>query len=128
MKYYISKTVVGSFPVVVERVIAGLKTEGFGILTELDVKAILRQKLDIEFREYRIFGACNPPLAHQALSADDKIGTMLPCNVIVQDTGGGKIEVSAINPSVTMEQVGNATLKTIAQTVTGKLSRVIAAI
>ena len=128
MKYYISKTVVGSFPVVVERVIAGLKTEGFGVLTEVDVKAILKQKLDIEFREYRILGACNPPLAHQALSADDKIGTMLPCNVIVQDTGGGKIEVSAINPSVTMEQVGNATLKTIAQTVTGKLSRVIAAI
>jgi uncharacterized protein (DUF302 family) len=128
MQYYIAKTVSGGFPATVERVIESLKAEGFGILTEIDVKATMKKKLDIDFRNYRILGACNPPLAHQALTADDKIGTMLPCNVIVQDLGGGKIEVAAINPAISMEQVGNPTLKVIAESVTGKLRRVIAAI
>jgi uncharacterized protein (DUF302 family) len=128
MKYYIAKTVSGDFAAIVERVIESLKAEGFGVLTEIDVKATMKKKLDIDFRDYRILGACNPPLAHQALIADDKIGTMLPCNVIVQDLGGGQIEVAAINPSISMEQVGNPTLKTIAESVTGKLGRVIAAI
>ena len=118
----------GDFPAIVERVVASLKAEGFGILTEIDVRSTMKQKLDIDFRDYRILGACNPPLAHQALTADDKIGTMLPCNVIVQDLGGGQIEVAAINPAISMEHVGNATLKTIAESVTGKLRRVIAAI
>jgi uncharacterized protein (DUF302 family) len=86
------------------------------------------EKLDIDFRDYRILGACNPPLAHQALTADDKIGTMLPCNVIVQDLGHGKIEVAAIDPAISMEHVGNPKLNTIAESVTGKLRRVIAAI
>ena len=111
-----------------ERVVASLKAEGFGILTEIDVRSTMKQKLDIDFRDYRILGACNPPLAHQALTADDKIGTMLPCNVIVQDLGGGQIEVAAINPAISMEHVGNPTLRTIAETVTSKLRRVIAAI
>ena len=128
MQYYIAKTVSGGFPATVERVIESLKAEGFGVLTEIDVKATMKKKLDIDFRDYRILGACNPPLAHQALTADDKIGTMLPCNVIVQDLGGGKIEVAAINPEISMEQVGNPTLKVIAESVTGKLKRVIAAI
>ena len=128
MKYYIAKTASGDFSAVVERVIESLKAEGFGILTDIDVKATMKKKLDINFRDYRILGACNPPLAHQALSADDKIGTMLPCNVIVQDLGGGKIEVAAINPAVSMEHVGNPTLNTIAESVTGKLKRVITAI
>lgn len=128
MKYYIAKTVSGTFPAIVERVIEALKTEGFGVLTDIDVKATMKKKLDIDFQDYRILGACNPPLAHQALSADDKIGTMLPCNVIVQDLGGGKIEVAAIDPAISMEQVDNPKLKTIAQTVTGKLERVITAI
>ena len=128
MQYYIAKTVGGDFPAIVERVVASLKAEGFGILTEIDVRSTMKQKLDIDFRDYRILGACNPPLAHQALTADDKIGTMLPCNVIVQDLGGGQIEVAAINPAISMEHVGNATLKTIAESVTGKLRRVIAAI
>lgn len=128
MRYYIAKTVGGDFPAIVERVIASLKTEGFGVLTEIDVKATMKQKLNIDFRDYRILGACNPPLAHQALTADDKIGTMLPCNVIVQDLGGGQIEVAAINPAISMEHVGNPVLKTIADSVTGKLRRVIAAI
>ncbi len=128
MQYYIAKTVSGGFPATVERVIESLKAEGFGVLTEIDVKATMKKKLDIDFRDYRILGACNPPLAHQALTADDKIGTMLPCNVIVQDVGGGNIEVAAINPAISMEQVGNPTLKAIAESVTGKLRRVIAAI
>jgi uncharacterized protein (DUF302 family) len=88
----------------------------------------MKKTLDIDFRDYRILGACNPPLAHQALTADDKIGTMLPCNVIVQDLGGGKIEVAAIDPTISMEHVGNPKLNTIAESVTGKLRRVIAAI
>jgi uncharacterized protein (DUF302 family) len=128
MKYYISKTVAGGFPAVVERVITALTTEGFGVLTDIDVRATMKKKLDLDFRDYRILGACNPPLAHQALTADDKIGTMLPCNVIVQDLGGGQIEVAAINPAISMAQVGNPTLKTIAESVTGKLQRVIATI
>ena len=128
MKYYLAKTVSGDFSAVVERVTEALKAEQFGVLTEIDVKATMKKKLDIEFRDYRILGACNPPLAHQALTADDKIGTMLPCNVIVQDLGGGQIEVAAINPAVSMEHVGNPTLTTIAESVTAKLRRVIAAI
>ena len=128
MQYYIAKTVSGGFPATVERVIESLTAEGFGVLTEIDVKATIKKKLDIDFRDYRILGACNPLLAHQALTADDKIGTMLPCNVIVQDLGGGKIEVAAINPAISMEQVGNPALKAIAESVTGKLMRVIAAV
>ena len=125
---YIAKTVSSDFAAVVDRAIESLKAEGFGVLTDIDVKATMKKKLDIDFRDYRILGACNPPLAHQALTADDKIGTMLPCNVIVQDLGGGKIEVAAINPAISMEHVGNPTLNTIAESVTGKLKRVIAAI
>ena len=128
MKYYFAKTVTGEFPVIVERVIESLKAEGFGILTEIDVKATMKKKLDLEFRDYRILGACNPPLAHQALIADDKIGTMLPCNVIVQNLGGGKIEVAAIDPAISMEHVENPSLRTIAESVTLKLGRVIAAV
>ncbi len=128
MEYYMAKTASGDFSAVVERVIGSLKAEGFGVLTDIDVKATMKRKLDIDFRDYRILGACNPPLAHQALTADDKIGTMLPCNVIVQDLGGGKIEVAAINPAVSMEHVGNSTLNTIAESVTGKLKRVIATV
>jgi uncharacterized protein (DUF302 family) len=128
MKYYIAKTVSGDFAAVVDRAIEALKAEGFGVLTDIDVKATMKKKLDLDFREYRILGACNPPLAHQALTADDKIGTMLPCNVIVQDLGGGQIEVAAIDPAVSMAQVGNKTLQTIADSVTGKLQRVIAAL
>ena len=128
MKYYIAKTVRGNFAAIVDRAIESLKAEGFGVLTDIDVKATMKKKLDLDFRDYRILGACNPPLAHQALTADDKIGTMLPCNVIVQDLGGGQIEVAAIDPAISMEQIGNPTLKNIAKSVTGKLQRVIASI
>src|SRR5664280_1346663 len=128
MQYYVAKTVSGGFSATIKRVIESLKAEGFGVLTEIDVKATMKKKLDIDFRDYRILGACNPPLAHQALTADDKIGTMLPCNVIVQDLGGGQIEVAAIDPAVSMQHVGNPALNTIAESVTGKLKRVIAAL
>ena len=128
MKYYIAKTVDGTFAAVVDRAIESLKAEGFGVLTDIDVKATMKKKLDLDFRDYRILGACNPPLAHQALTADDKIGTMLPCNVIVQDLGGSKIEVATIDPAISMAQVGNPTLQAIADSVAGKLARVIAAI
>ncbi|MBI1201926.1 MAG: DUF302 domain-containing protein [Rhodopseudomonas sp.] len=128
MKYYIAKTVKGKFAVVVDRAIEALKAEGFGVLTDIDVKTTMKKKLDLDFRDYRILGACNPPLAHQALTADDKIGTMLPCNVIVQDLGSGQVEVAAIDPAISMAQVGNATLQTIADSVSSKLTRVIDAI
>ena len=128
MKYYIAKTVSGDFCTIVERVIESLKAEGFGVLTDIDVKATMKKKLNIDFRDYRILGACNPALALQALTADDKIGTMLPCNVIVQELGDGKIEVAAINPAISMEHVENPTLNTVAESVTGNLKRVISAI
>ena len=128
MQYYIAKTVGGDFPAIVERVIESLKAEGFGVLTDIDVKATMKQKLDLDFREYRILGACNPPLAHQALTAEDKIGTMLPCNVIVQNLGNGQIEVAAINPVATMANVGNPKLSKLADTVAGKLKNVISSI
>jgi uncharacterized protein (DUF302 family) len=101
MKYYIAKTVSGEFSAIVE----SLKADGFGILTEIDVRATMKKKLDLEFRDYRILGACNSQMAHQALTTDDKIGTMLPCNVIVQDLGRGKIEVAAIDSAISMEHV-----------------------
>ena len=128
MKYYIAKFVSGEFPAIVERVIRSLEAEEFGVLTNIDVKATMKKKLDVDIDDYRILGACNPSLAHQALTADDKIGTMLPCNVIVQDLGGGLIEVAAVNPANSMQHSGNPRLKTIAESVTSKLKRVIAAI
>ena len=103
-----------------------LKQRGFGILTEIDVQQTLKKKLDVDFRPYRILGACNPPLAYQALQTEDKIGTMLPCNVIVQDVGGGMVEVSAVDPVASMAAIDNPKLATIAATVQARLKEVIA--
>ena len=128
MQFYIAKTVNDEFGVVLERVKEALKGEGFGVLTDIDVRATMKQNLNLDFRDYRILGACNPPLAHQALSVEDKIGTMLPCNVIVQNLGNGQIEVAAINPVATMANVGNPKLSKLADTVAGKLKNVISAI
>ena len=125
MAYYISKTISGPFDAAVAKVIEALKTEGFGVLTDIDVRDTMKKKLDLDFRNYRILGACNPPLAHRALEAEDKIGTMLPCNVIVQDAGNGKVEVAAIDPAVSMERIGNPALIELAATVRAKLDRVI---
>jgi uncharacterized protein (DUF302 family) len=125
MNYYFNKTINGTFEEVIDRVTQALKEEGFGILTEIDIKETLKKKLDVDFKKYRILGACNPPYAHKALLAEDKIGTMLPCNVIVQEVAARVIEVAAVNPMASMQAVDNDALKGIAQEITLKLENVI---
>ena len=125
MSYYFTKEVNTSFEMTIDIVAARLKEEGFGILTDIDVKATLKEKIDVDFRHYRILGACNPTFAHKALLSEQKIGLMLPCNVVVQETQGGRVEVSAIDPVVLMQSVENAGLDSIANEVREKLERVI---
>jgi uncharacterized protein (DUF302 family) len=125
MQYYFSKILEMTFDEAVAKVMDGLKKEGFGILTDIDVQKTLKGKLDVDFRKYRILGACNPPFAYKALLAEDKIGTMLPCNVIVQEMEGGKIEVAAIDPIASMQAVHNPSLGEIAVQIQAKLSKVI---
>ena len=128
MTYYISKTVGLTFDDAIDAVQAALKDEGFGILTEIDVAATMKKKLDLDYPAYRILGACNPPFAHKALSLENKIGTMLPCNVIVRDQGDGKIEVAAVDPAASMQAVENEELSAVAGEVRAKLQRVIDAL
>ena len=125
MSYYFTKTLNVPFDEAVERVTQELKKEGFGILTDIDVKATLKEKLNVEFKKYRILGACNPPFAYRALQKEDKIGTMLPCNVIVQEHREGSVEVSAIDPVASMQAIHNPELHDIAQEIQGKLKAVI---
>ena len=125
MSYYFSKTLDLSFDEAITHVVEELKSEGFGVLTEIDVKATLKKKLGADFRNYRILGACNPPFAYEALKAEDKIGTMLPCNVIVQETAGGAVEVAAIDPIASMQAVVNPALGDVAMEVQAKLKRVV---
>lgn len=127
MSYYFAKTLSGkAFDDVIVEVTDALMDEGFGILTEIDVRATMKKKLNQDFRDYRILGACNPSLAHQALEAEDKIGTMLPCNIIVQATNDGNgVEVAAVDPAASMQAVDNPELARIAETVRDKLKRVI---
>jgi len=125
MTYHFSKTLRLPFEAAITRVTEALKQEGFGILTEIDVQQTLKKKLDVDFRPYRILGACNPPLAYQALQAEDKIGTMLPCNVVVQELGNGMVEVSAVDPVASMAAIENPKLGTVAKTVQAKLKKVI---
>lgn len=125
MIYYFSKTLGISFDEALVRVTEELKKEGFGILTEIDVKETMKKKMNMDFRKYKILGACNPPLAHKAIQAEDKIGTMLPCNVIVQEMSEGQIEVAAIDPVASMEAVENPKLQDVANQVRVKLKRVI---
>jgi uncharacterized protein (DUF302 family) len=125
MKYYFNKTIKGTFEEVIDKVTQGLKDEGFGILTEIDVTATLKEKLDIDFKKYRILGACNPPYAHKALQAENKIGTMLPCNVIVQEIEEGVFEVAAVNPMASMQAVENEKLNKVAEEITDKLEKII---
>lgn len=124
MTYYIAKSVSGSFDEVIARVIEALSKEGFGVLTDIDVAATMKKKLDVAFRPYRILGACNPKMAHKALSAEDKIGVMLPCNVIVQQTDDG-VEVAAVDPVASMQAVANPGLAEIAGPVKAALTRVV---
>jgi uncharacterized protein (DUF302 family) len=125
MSYYFSKTVPYNFDETLEKVTEELKNEGFGILTEIDVKATLKKKLDVDFKKYMILGACNPPFAHKALLAEDKIGTMLPCNVIVQEKTEQEVEVSVVNPLQSMMAVQNQDLEGIAGEVSEKLKKVL---
>ena len=125
MSYYFSKFVDDSFDDAIERVTEHLSNEGFGVLTTIDVSATLKKKLDVDFQRYTILGACNPGYAHKALQAEDKIGTMLPCNVIVQETADGKVEVAAVDPMASMMAIENETLGGIASEVRSKLQSVI---
>ena len=125
MSYYFAKTVKLSYDQALAKVTEELKKEGFGVLTEIDVKATLKKKLDAEFRPYKILGACNPPFAHQALLAEDKIGLLLPCNVIVQVRPDGQTEVAAIDPVASMAAVQNDKLAGVAAQVQAKLKKVI---
>lgn len=125
MSYYFSKTVDLTFDDALARTIAALKTEGFGVLTEIDVQTTLKAKLNVEFPRYKILGACNPEFAYQALQVERKIGTMLPCNVIVQESSDGSVEVAAVDPIASMQAIANPQLQTIAESVQGKLKRVI---
>jgi uncharacterized protein (DUF302 family) len=128
MSYYITKSTKGDFDAVVSKVIEKLKDEGFGVLTEIDVANTLKQKLGVEMKRYRILGACNPGFAHKALSVEDKIGAMLPCNVIVQEMADGVVDVAAIDPRMAMQQIGNPALTEISAAVAERLSRVVGAI
>ena len=128
MQYYFSRIIKGSFEDTMNRAIEELKKEGFGVLTEIDVKATMKKKLDVDFKKYHILGACNPPFAYKALQAEDKIGTMLPCNVIIIEVDADTTEVAAINPLVSMQAVNNPGLNDVAQTITGKLKKVVESI
>jgi uncharacterized protein (DUF302 family) len=125
MSYYFAKTVALPFDEAVERVKAELKKDGFGVLTEIDVRKTLHEKLGVDFRPYRILGACNAPYAYKALQAEDKIGTMLPCSVIVQELGPGRVEVAAIDPLASMAAVQNPDLGAIGLEVREKLKAVV---
>jgi uncharacterized protein (DUF302 family) len=125
MSYFFSKELSASFDEAVEKVRAALAAEGFGVLTEIDVRATLKKKLDVDFRSYKILGACHPESAYSALQAEDKIGLMLPCNVVVQERAPGEVEVAAIDPVASMAAVDNAGLAEVADGVRAKLRSII---
>ena len=128
MAYYINKTISAEFNKAIELVTEALKKEGFGVLSEIDMQQTLKAKLDVNFRKYKILGACNPPNAHKALLQEDKIGTMLPCNVIVQEIGENQVEVAAVDPVASMMAVDNKEIAGIAGEIKAKLERVIASL
>lgn len=126
MDYYFSTILKNqNFEEVISKTIKALKEEGFGVLTEIDIKATLKKKLDVAFHNYKILGACNPALAYQALQAEDKIGTMLPCNIILQEKEKGTVEIAAVDPAASMQAVQNEHLTQVAKTVREKLQKVI---
>lgn len=125
MNYYFIKKIDAPFEEAIEKVTAALKERGFGVLTEIDVRETLKKKLDVDFRKYRILGACNPPFAYKALQAERMIGTMLPCNVIVQEAENGKTEVAAIDPVASMHAIENSALGGVATEVQRQLKEVI---
>ncbi len=125
MTYYFSKTLSASFDEAVRRTIEALNEEGFGIITEIDLKQTLKAKIGVDFHNYRILGACNPAVAYEALQIEDKVGTMLPCNVVVQEVAGGNIEVAAIDPVASMQAIDNSRLRHAAETIRARLKTVI---
>jgi uncharacterized protein (DUF302 family) len=125
MSYYFSKTIDASFEEAISRATDSLKKEGFGVLTEIKIHDKLKEKLGVDFHKYTILGACNPAYAYKALQAENKIGTMLPCNVIVQETGNGSVEIAAVNPIESMKAIQNSELGTVAVQVTEMLRRVV---
>jgi len=125
MSYYFQKRVRLDFDQSIERVTEALKKEGFGILTEIDIRAKMKEKLDVEFHDYKILGACHPPSAYEALQREDKIGTMLPCNVIVQAKDNGETEVAAVDPLASMQAVENPALEEVARGVRERLRKVV---
>lgn len=125
MSYYYSKIIEDSFENTLRKIEVALKQEGFGILTEIDVKETLKKKLDVDFKKYKIVGACNPPYAYKALLAEDKIGAMLPCNVVVIEQEENKIEVAAVDPVSSMQAVKNFNLSSIAEEIKTKLKKAV---
>lgn len=125
MEYYFSRTLNTSFDEAIKLTTEALKVEGFGVITEINMHDKLKEKLNVDFKRYTILGACNPPFAYKALQAEDKIGTMLPCNVLVIEQGQNNIEIAAVNPIVSMQAVTNPALGEVAQQVTNKLKSVI---
>jgi uncharacterized protein (DUF302 family) len=125
MSYYLAKTLATSFDDAISRTIEALKTEGFGIITQIDMRETLKRKINADFRPYTILGACNPALAFEALKLEDKVGTMLPCNVIVQELKLGQVEVAAVDPVASMQAIENNDLTSKAQLVRSKLEKVV---
>jgi len=125
MEYYFSKTINASFDEAIQQTTEALKTEGFGVISEIRMHDKLKEKLNVDFKRYTILGACNPPFAYKALQAEDKIGTMLPCNVLVIEQGPNNIEIAAVNPIASMQAITNPDLGDVAQQVTDKLKSVI---
>ncbi len=128
MTYYFNTKLSGDFESVKKKVVDELQKEGFGVLTEIDVQATFKKKLDVDFRKYQILGACSPSFAHKALTAEDKVGTMLPCNVILQELEDGQIEVAAVNPTASMQAIENKELTNIASVISDNLQKIIAAL
>jgi uncharacterized protein (DUF302 family) len=128
MEYYFSKKMTASFDEAIKRVTEVLKTEGFGVISDIDIAAKFKEKLGVDFKKYRILGACSPSHAYKALQAEDKIGTMLPCNVTVIDQENGQVEIAAVNPIASMMAIENPGLGPVAMEVTERLKRVIASL
>ena len=126
MAYYMATTLRTPFDDAIECTEAALKTEGFGVISRIDIRQTLKSKIDVDFRPYMILGACNPTLAYEALRLEDKVGTMLPCNVVVQQLDNGDVEVAAIDPVASMQSIKNPELTRAAEVVSEKLARVIA--
>lgn len=125
MVYHYSKTIDGTMDEAVAKVTVALKTAGFGVLTDIDIQKTLKEKIGVDFRPYRILGACNPNFAHQVLEVDNKVGVFLPCNVVVQDAGNGKVEISAVDPVVNMQVIENPALESFGVQVRDLLQKAV---